>query len=188
MITAVATVSAPIDDSRRICGVHAELAAAGRTPAENFVDAGYTSAAPILEVAGEWIDLVGPVPIAGGRQAHADNAGSTRRSMDSHGSTSTSTVSAAIPARPRSTAPPPAAAISHCTRANSTKDIPNKHIERSFCFVTPWQIACLTVAQVASSTPTYFAMGREEVVALLTRKWNTELEYRLIKGDVGLRG
>lgn len=73
LITAVATVPAPLDDSRRVSGVHAELAAAGRTPAEHFVDAGYTSALLILEAADAGIDLVGPVPAAGGRQAHADN-------------------------------------------------------------------------------------------------------------------
>ncbi|GAA2953182.1 MULTISPECIES: nuclear transport factor 2 family protein [Streptomyces] len=28
---------------------------------------------------------------------------------------------------------------------------------------------------------TEFATGRDEIVALLTRKWNTELDYRLIK-------
>ena len=32
-----------------------------------------------------------------------------------------------------------------------------------------------------------FATGRDEIVALLTRKWNTELEYRLIKELWGFR-
>jgi transposase len=73
LITAVATVPAPIDDSRRISGIHTELAAAGQSPTEHFVDAGYTSAALILEAAEAGIDLVGPVPAAGGRQAHAGN-------------------------------------------------------------------------------------------------------------------
>ncbi len=73
LITAVDTVPAPIDDSRRIPGLHAQLTAAGRTPAEHFVDAGYTSALLIVEAAEQGIDLVGPVPAAGGRQAHAGN-------------------------------------------------------------------------------------------------------------------
>lgn len=68
LITHVATTAAPVDDAALTLPVERELAAVGRAPAEHLVDTGYMGAELIVEAAHLGIDLLGPVPIAGGRQ------------------------------------------------------------------------------------------------------------------------
>lgn len=135
LITHVVTMAAPVDDAAQTLTVERDLIAAGRGPTEHLVDAGYMGAELIVEAAHLGIGLLGPVPIAGAarnakgvfmgwatspstgtrapRPAHRARpapAGSTRRSMVIHESTSTSTTPAARPAQPNPTAPKPATA------------------------------------------------------------------------------
>ena len=68
LITHVAITAAPVDDVAQTLTVEHDLIAAGRGPTEHLVDAGYMGAELIVEAAHLGIDLLGPVPIASGRQ------------------------------------------------------------------------------------------------------------------------
>ena len=64
----MATTAAPVDDASLTLPAERDLAAVGRIPAEHPVDAGYMGAELIVQAAHLGVDLLGPVPIAGGRQ------------------------------------------------------------------------------------------------------------------------
>jgi hypothetical protein len=74
LITQVATTAAPVDDAGLTLPIEHDLAEVGRAPVEHLVDAGYMGAELIVEAAHLGIDLVGPVPIAGGRQEREHRA------------------------------------------------------------------------------------------------------------------
>lgn len=69
----MATTAASVDDATMTEPVRQGLARRGMTPAEDYVDCGYTSAKLILQARADGIDLIGPVKQAGGHQAHSAN-------------------------------------------------------------------------------------------------------------------